>query len=67
MTALEGDGGVRLAPVTYLPGAEPAVERIEEPIRWAIPLESDTDDAAAPSRSTRTLRQVPLPRMPSRR
>ena len=51
MTAREGDGGaVRqahqpgLAPVTYLPGAAPE----EEPVRWAIPLEStlDQDDAA---------------------
>lgn len=49
MTALEGDGGVRLAPVTYLPGAEPAAERVPESVRWAIPLESDTDDAAVPS------------------
>ncbi len=48
MTALEGDGGVvrqarqpGLAPVTYLPGAAP----VEEPVRWAIPLESTIDDA----------------------
>ena len=41
MTALEGDGGERLAPVTYLPGAAP----VEEPVRWAIPLESTVDDA----------------------
>jgi len=48
MTALEGDGGVvrradrpGLAPVTYLPGAAP----LEEPVRWAIPLESSVDDA----------------------
>jgi|EndMetStandDraft_3_1072993.scaffolds.fasta_scaffold520319_2 regulatory protein len=49
MTAREGDGGVRLAPVTYLPGAEPTVERVQEPVRWAIPLESNVDDAATPS------------------
>ena len=41
MTVREGDGGARLAPVTYLPGAAPA----EEPVRWAIPLESSADDA----------------------
>jgi regulatory protein len=48
MTPLEGDGGVvrqahqpGLAPVTYLPGAAP----VEEPVRWAIPLESTVDDA----------------------
>lgn len=41
MTAHEGDGGVRLAPVTYLPGAVPVDE---EPVRWAIPLESAADD-----------------------
>jgi regulatory protein len=49
MTALEGDGGVRLAPITYLPGAEPTGERVQEPVRWAIPLESNVDDAATPS------------------
>ena len=48
MTPLEGDGGVvrqahqpGLALVTYLPGAAP----VEEPVRWAIPLESTVDDA----------------------
>jgi regulatory protein len=47
MTAREGDGGVRLAPVTYLPGAIPVDE---EPLRWAIPLESAGGDevTAAP-------------------
>jgi regulatory protein len=44
MTLREGDGGERLAPITYLPGAAP----VEEPIRWAIPLESNADDADAP-------------------
>jgi regulatory protein len=41
MTTREGDGGERLAPVTYLPGVAPVVE---EPVRWAIPLESTLDD-----------------------
>lgn len=41
MTAREGDGGVRLAPVTYLPGATPVDQ---EPVRWAIPLESAGGD-----------------------
>ena len=41
MTTREGDGGERLAPVTYLPGAAPVAE---EPVRWAIPLESTVDD-----------------------
>jgi regulatory protein len=41
MSVREGDGGARLAPVTYLPGAAP----VEEPVRWAIPLESSADDA----------------------
>lgn len=55
MTVREGDGGVvrqahqpGLAPVTYLPGAGPAVERAPEPVRWAIPLESIADDADTP-------------------
>jgi len=51
MTDLEGDGGVRLAPVTYLPGAEPVeptLERDQETVRWAIPLESSVDDHDAP-------------------
>lgn len=45
-----GDGGgagpddrPRLAPVTYLPGASPADD---QPVRWAIPLESTLDDAS---------------------
>lgn len=55
MTVREGDGGVvrqahqpGLAPVTYLPGAEPALGRAPEPVRWAIPLESIADDADTP-------------------
>ena len=36
MTAREGDGGERLAPVTYLPGVAPVDE---EPVRWAVPFE----------------------------
>ncbi|GAA3206661.1 regulatory protein RecX [Microbacterium terregens] len=36
MISHEGDGGERLAPVTYLPGAEPADK---QPVRWTIPLE----------------------------
>ena len=70
MTALEGDGGVRLAPVTYLPGAEPTVERVQEPVRWAIPLESNTDDAATPSTVDEDERRcggVLAPRTPRRR
>jgi len=41
MSAPEGGGSTseRLAPVTYLPGADPA----EEPVRWAIPLASSPD------------------------
>ncbi|SFS01698.1 regulatory protein [Microbacterium sp. cf046] len=41
MTDNHGDGGARLAPVTYLPGAAPADDA---PARWAIPLESTPDD-----------------------
>jgi regulatory protein len=52
MTAREGDGGERLAPVTYLPGAAPVDDAV---VRWAIPLEaahaSDGSDADAVERS----------------
>ncbi|WP_314502751.1 regulatory protein RecX [uncultured Microbacterium sp.] len=46
MSAPEGDGGTseRLAPVTYLPGAAPA----EEPVRWAVPLQSSFDAEGSP-------------------
>jgi regulatory protein len=55
MISREGDGGRGLAPVTYLPGAEPADHPAEpaphqraddQPVRWAIPLEPSADDAA---------------------
>jgi regulatory protein len=46
MTSRDGDGSEfrqahpqGLAPVTYLPGAAPV-----DPVRWAIPLESTSDD-----------------------
>jgi len=41
MSVREGDGGARLAPVTYLPGAS----SVEEPVRWTIPLEPNAGDA----------------------
>lgn len=46
MNPREGDGGSssRLAPVTYLPGVSP----VEEPVRWAVPLEPSLD--AGPAR-----------------
>ena len=46
MSAPEGDGGTseRLAPVTYLPGAAPA----EEPVSWAVPLQSSFDAEGSP-------------------
>ncbi|MCR2810014.1 MULTISPECIES: regulatory protein RecX [unclassified Microbacterium] len=49
MVSREGDGGERLAPVTYLPGAAPTEAA---PVRWTIPLEpiaGEHDDAAEPS------------------
>jgi regulatory protein len=46
MTSHNGDGSERLAPVTYLPGAAP----VEEPARWAIPLEP-TLGAESPAES----------------
>jgi regulatory protein len=46
MTPRDGDGGssARLAPVTYLPGVSP----VEEPVRWAVPLDSSVDAGPAP-------------------
>lgn len=63
MTSSGGDGGERLAPITYLPGADrPAVSNeaaypSDEPVRWAVPLES----SAAPfARDTGTGAPEPL-------
>lgn len=66
MTSSVGEGGERLAPITYLPGADrPAVSNEPadtegEPVRWAVPLESSAAPFAhdAGTRGTESLRLV---------